>query len=379
MTTDLKHAPSRAERLVGFLERDPDNLALLADAAEAAFDEGKADLAASLLERRAAKAPPTPALTNLSGLVAMRRHRFDEAQATFEALVAEHPDDPALRLNLASAKAMLDDWTGADAALDEAATIVSPRAAALKVQALHHLGRLDEALAAGAGFAERFPDDERLMATLSTAAMDAEDLGLARAYAERGGQAPEAMATLGLLTLGEHRVADAEGLFDQALAASPDDPRALLGKGLGRMAEGDPKDAAGYLDRSAETFRTHLGTWVAAGWAYFVAGDYATSRARFEHALAIDDTFSEIHGGLAVLEVVEGRLEEARKRTEVALRLDRKCFSAALATSLLLAAEGDPEAARKIRDRALSTPVDADGRTLAQMMMGFGSGLPRKR
>ncbi len=381
MSTETQTKPqgSRAERLVGYLDQDPDNLSLLADASQAAFDEGKADLAADLLERHRRAAPLTPALLNLSGLVAMRRHRFDEAKAKFESLSAVHPEDPVLRLNLASALALLEDWAAACETLDEATTSASPRAAALKVQALHHLERLDEALALGAVFAECFPTDQRLMATLSTAAIDAEDTDLARAYAERGGDAPEAMTTLGLLTLNESKIADAEALFDRALYASPDDPRALLGKGLGRLAEGDPKDAARYLDRSAETFGSHLGTWVAAGWAYFVAGDYATSRARFEHALSIDDTFSEIHGGLAVLDVVEGRPDDAKKRAETALRLDRNCFSAALAKSLLAASAGDTSAAEKFRDKALATPVGQNGRTLGQMMASFGLSRPKKR
>ncbi len=157
-------------------------------------------------------------------------------------------------------------------------------------------------------------------------------------------------------------------LFDRALAAAPRDARALLGKGLGLMAKGERAEAARAIDQAAELFERHLGSWVAAGWAYFIMGDYATSRARFETALAIDDTFAEIHGGLAVLDVMAGQLESAERRTEVALRLDRNCFSAALAKVLMLAGRGDVKTAERVRDIALNTRIGAGGRTIAQAM-----------
>ena len=59
---------------------------------------------------------------------------------------------------------------------------------------------------------------------------------------------------------------------------------------------------------AAELFVSHIGSWVAAGWAHVIAGDRAAGRARFERALALDDRFAETQGALAVLDVVEGQL-----------------------------------------------------------------------
>jgi tetratricopeptide (TPR) repeat protein len=168
-------------------------------------------------------------------------------------------------------------------------------------------------------------------------------------------------------------------LFERALAAYPQDARARLGKGLALMAQGASDEACGEIDRAAELFGRHLGSWVAAGWAYFVKGDYATSRARFETALAIDDTFAEIHGGLAVLDVMDGEIDRARRRIEVALRLDRNCFSAALARVLILSRQGDAASAARVRDIALNTPIGAGGRTIAQVMASFAAQPGRRR
>jgi Tfp pilus assembly protein PilF len=142
----------------------------------------------------------------------------------------------------------------------------------------------------------------------------------------------------------------------------------LLGSGLGQLARGDAAAAAARLDGAAQRFGDHLGSWVAAGWAYYIAGDLATSRNRFETALALDDNFAETHGALAVLDLVEGQKDSARRRTEVALRLDRNCFAAALARSMILDSEGKSNAARKVRDAALNYPIGPSGRTIARSL-----------
>ncbi len=98
----------------------------------------------------------------------------------------------------------------------------------------------------------------------------------------------------------------------------------------------------------------------------------AAARARFETALDLDPNFAETHGSLAVLDLLEGNSESARERSEIALRLDRQCYSAALARSLLAAGAGDQETARRIYEKAIDTPVDGSGRTIGQALAKLG-------
>jgi hypothetical protein len=91
--------------------------------------------------------------------------------------------------------------------------------------------------------------------------------------------------------------------------------------------------------------------------------------------MAADPNFAETHGGLAVLDVVEGHVDEARRHTEIALRLDRKSFGAALAKSMILERGGHAQMAQKIRDIALSQPVGPNGETIAEALVSFGSRL----
>ena len=212
------------------------------------------------------------------------------------------------------------------------------------------------------------------MGALASAALDAEEVDLARVYAGRAGTSHDGLTTMGLLLLNEDRAEESGALFDRVLAGDSGNARALLGKGLGLLSKGDADAAAERIDAAATSFGDHIGSWVAAGWVYYVKGDLATSRARFETALALDDSFGETQGALAVLDLVDGDLESARRRTAIALKLDRNCFAGALAQSMLLEREGKGKAAQKVRDAALNFPIGPDGRTIARSLIARDSG-----
>jgi tetratricopeptide (TPR) repeat protein len=368
-------APSRLDRLLPLLEADPANVALLADAAETALAEQRPEIAADLLERYAAIAPLPPRETNLAGLAALQTKRYDRAATLFGELVDSGVDDPAVRFNLAWACAMDKRFDRALELLDDDLARALPQAAMLQVQLLHDRGEFEDAARRAREYVEIHPSYVPLMAAVSVLALDVEDADLAAACAAKGGEHPDALTTLGTLALGDERATEALDLFDRALDRNPQVPRAWVGRGLARLMTGQSPDAAADIDRGAEMFGDHLGSWIAAGWAHFVNKDLASARARFETALAIDDTFAETHGSLAVLDLLEGNVEGAREKSEVALRLDRQCYSAALARSLLAAGAGDEKTARRIYDAAINTPVDGSGRTIGQALAKLGMGM----
>jgi len=371
-TAPTSSQADRLASLLGFLDSDPGNLPLLADAAEAALDAGQPDTARALLDRYAAHAPLPPRERNLAGLAAMQAGRFDAAADAFRALIAEGAEAPGLRFNLAWSLAMGKDFAGALEVLDDASASALPQAAMLRVQLLHQAGDIAQAEAAARDYMALYPDDRGLMAAISVLAIDIEDEELAAKAAAIGGDHPDALTTQGTLALGHDNAVAARALFDQALARNPAAPRALIGRGLARMLSGETAAAPADLDRGAEIFATHLGSWIGAGWSHFVNGDRATARARFETALAIDDTFAETHGSLAVLDMLDGDSASAERRSAVALKLDRQCYSAALARTLLAAARNDPATAQRIFDRALHTPIDGSGRTIAAALAKMG-------
>jgi tetratricopeptide (TPR) repeat protein len=365
---------SRLERLSPLLESDPGNLSLLSDAADAALAELKPEIADELLGRYAQIAPLPPREINLAGLAAMQMKQFAKAAQCFERLIEQGEQDGAVRFNLAWSRAMQKDFSGAlDLLTDEVARGL-PQAAMLKVQILHELGEFDEAAERARLYVELHPDYAPLMAAVSVLALDVEDAELAARCAEKAPDHPDALSTLGTLALGDERPAEALEMFNRALERNQEVPRAWIGRGLAELMTGRSDRAAADIDRGAEMFGDHLGSWIAAGWAYFVNRDLASSRVRFETALALDPTFAETHGSLAVLDLLEGNVEGARQRSEIALRLDKNCYSGALARSLLAAGAGDEAQARRIYDLAINTPVDGSGRTIAQALAKLGMG-----
>lgn len=371
-------AISRFERLSAFLQQDPTNLRLTVDAVNAALEEERWPEVTDLIARYAAREPLPPRLVNVAGLLALHEGRFSDAIDLFGPLLEAEPQDVHLRFNLAWAKAMVGEPDAVVDLIDSDVAAATPGAATLKVQALHRLGRLDEALSVGGDYAVQWADDKALMSALAIAALDAEDVDLARAYATRAGDTHEGLSTLGAIAFDQGLVSEAALLFDRALAADPSSGRARLGKGLALVANGDPVQGTALIEDAAKSFGDHLGSWIAVGWGYFTQGDYAAARSRFDKALALDDTFAESHGALAVLDIVEGQFDSAARRAQVALRLDRACLSAALAQSLLASRRGDEQTAERIRGMALNAPLGADGQTLAQAMAKLASGLANR-
>lgn len=363
----------RLARLLGFLERDPGNLSLLAAAASAAFDERHFDLSADLLGRHGAAGDLPAPLTNLQGLLAIAQQRFDDAADVFTRLRAAGHDDPGIRFNLAWAMAMTNRFEEACNLLDEDAIAASPRGPALKIQMMHHLEQYAEALVLGQALSERYPDNQALMGALATLAMDAEDSALAQHYAELAGDHPEGLAARAMFALDAQDATGALPLFERAIEQQPGNPRAWIGKGLSLLSTGQPQAGAAAIDQGAALFADHIGSWIAAGWAHFVNGEQDKARASFDRALAIDPNFAESHGGLAVLDILAGQMDSAKHHTDIALRLDRNCFGGALAKSLLLEGAGEVETARRVRELALSTPIGPKGQTIAQALAGFSA------
>lgn len=365
-------APERLQRLLGYLNADPNNAALMRDAANAALRANQAETAQSLLERLAALGPLTREDEALQGLTFMQTGAFALAVEVFSKLLQAQPNEPALRFNLAWSLAMENEFDAALRLLDDATTETLPQAAALRVELMHDQGLFEEAGLVSGTLIKRHPNHPGLLAAASVLAMDNEDIEAAGDYARRAGDHPDALTTLGMLALNEDRGAEAALLFAKALEKKNNSPRAWIGSGLSHMLAGDHDAAAEDMTRGAEMFGSHIGSWIGAGWARLVANDLQKARALFDRAMALDHSFAETHGSLAVIDVLEGDLANARRGAETARRLDPASFSAALATALIASSDQRPELARKIIEKALNTPIDQSGRTIAQSLARLG-------
>ena len=361
-------AKDQLDRLLGFLASDPGNAALLSDAIEAALAVPALDTAQGLVVQLGELRPGSFEAGYFAATLAMINKDFARAAELLGPLVGAGAP-PNARFNLAWSKAMIGAKGEAIELLDPETTDQIASAAMLRTQLVHEAGDFDSAMQFGKAALERFPDDAGLNASMATLALDLEDVELARACAARGGDHPEALAATGVLEMQDGSSAQARATFDRSLAIREHNPRAWVGRGLTRLVEHDPAAAALDIDRGAQQFGDHIGSWIAAGWAHYLAGDLDAAVQRFERALAIDPNFAESHGSLAVIDAARGEGDSARRRMNTALRLDRQCFSAVLAKVMLDA--GSAEAAQTLIEQAFSTPLGGSGMTVSSYMAGL--------
>ena len=377
MIAEREAAGERLMKLLSFLNDDPDNVSLALDAAATAFTAGEPEIALSLSARLNEQGALSPPQIGELGLAALAAGAYPAADTLFGSLFAGGETDPGVRFNLAYARAGCRQPQDALALLTPDITQALPQAAALEVRLLHELGEFERALETARLHLVAFPDDRSLLAAASVLAIDNEDRELARDCARRAGNHPEALATLGTLSLGDADIPSALDHFGRALDLDARAPRSWIGQGLARLASGDAAAAASDIDRGADLFNDHIGSWLAAGWAWMIAGDAEKAAERFERARQIDPAFAETVGSLAVIDAVSGRHDEARRKSLAALRLDRESFTALFAQSLLQAGAGQSSNARQIFDALVTTPVGVTGLTVSAMVSKLASGATR--
>lgn len=360
------------ELLLSYLEQDSNNESLLLDCANAALEKGDLEQSCALFNRLDDIEPLTGDIANLSGIAHMRLGALDKAQEIFESLYINNPSDKALQFNLAWTAKLANNPDLALSYLNQQLTDELPQAAMLKLQIMHEAGEFEEAGKNAKIYLKQHNDYEPLLATISVLALDIEDEQLARESASRAGNHPDALTTLATLSLGDQKNEDARQLFKKSLNINDQSPRAWIGLGLTDIATGDHKNASRSLDKGAAMFGDHLGSWIAAGWSHLFAQDIESANARFEKALQLDQNFSETHGSLAVIDVMEGNIESAKRRIAVAMKLDKKCFAASYAQILLAQTAGDTKKAEKILNLSLNQPIGQSGKTIAQIIADIG-------
>lgn len=357
---------TKLDQLLDFLELDPQNPSLLLDCANAAIEEKKIEKASELFSTLNSIEPLKGQAANTAGIALMRTGQFDAASDIFNSLLDDNPDDLNIQFNLAWAASLSGDNEKATELLNQNMIETIAQAAMLKLQITHDNGDFDKAALLARDYLVLHNQYAPLLAAISTLAMDIEDIDLARESAHKAGDIPEAMTTLATLCLGDQDNETAREMFQKVLQVQNKSPRAWVGLGLSSLAMGDSASAGPEIDKGAEIFENHLGSWIAAGWAYFIAKDYLSARERFERAFSYDPNFAESHGSLAVMDVIDNDIESAKRRITVALKLDRQCFSAAYAKMLIAQSLGQDEKAQKILDNTLSQSFNAEGNTIAQ-------------
>jgi tetratricopeptide (TPR) repeat protein len=348
------------ERLMGFLQQDPDNWNLRADVFDAAVAAGQLETARAEAERALAARPDDAAWQHRLATLMLASKRYPEAQSSLERLIAQGHRDPAILHNLAFALFRQGRSEAASAVLEPLLGSPEPDAAVawvLWLRCQHWLGRVAAALDALRKRLSVAPVPVEALGVASIMAADVEQLGEAAQWADaalstRPDQL-EALATKGTLALAEQDASGALAWFERALEQNPTDGRCWSGVALARMLGGDLARADDAFARAVTTMPDHIGTWIGWGWCLVAQKRLPGAHAKFEQALALDRNFGESHGCIAVTLARSGRKEEAEREIALALRLDPRGMAARFAQAVLSGQAEDPRALQALARLAL--------------------------
>lgn len=354
---------SRVTHLEQFADKDPSNPILLCDLLDELLAEGRADDALARLRHAPADAQTLPGVRFREARCAMMRRDLAGAVGILQSLLQESPDAaPGIRHDLAYAQLGLglpdEAWqtlAAVDVAGDDGVAIALLKARILQWQSRY--GAALEILApvsSGARMAEVHGLRALLLLDLGEAGQAAAEATQALAVDP---EQHEAGLVAGTVALWARDIERSTATFQNVLAHHPDSGRALLGLGENLMLCGDIPAARSVLDRASVAMADHIGTWHALAWCQLLEGDLAGARHDFDKAFALDRTFGETHGGLALVHALRGERKEAEESIKRAMRLDPAGLSARYAKSVLLLDEGRPDEARRIVDDLLARPA----------------------
>ncbi len=370
----------RLARLEGFLQQDPDNAELRAEAFDAALQAGQWDSAQVHLKQGLASQSPWPwRLREAHWLMA--QHRRDEARSVLLGLQDQPAAPEALRSAVAhdlallalldgnpeTGLAALAPWVGA-----ESERPIDPPLQMMWLRLMHHAGHLTEAFAWSQA---RWQSGQLAAPAAGVAALiaaDVNDLPTALTWSEHAlqvhagpAEALVARASVGLI---RHESQLARSLLNTALKSNPTDGRVLSALGFADLLDRQLDAARHHLDQAVRWIPSHVGTWHALGWACLLQGDLDTAKAAFERAIDLDRNFGESHGGLAVVLAVRNEREAAAEAIRRAAGLDRSNLSGRYAQALLDGEAQDLASLRPLATRLLGDRPAPFGGSLLDLL-----------
>ncbi len=378
----MNELKDKLARYLGFLAADPSNMSLLRDSADLALQINEVDQALGLITRGLDLDPTHPGINYLLATANIQNQKFEEAYTILHKLLGTGIDNPGIRYNLGLSALYIGRFAEVDATLT---TLINetpdavPHAKVLLARAKHHLGELDEAADLLHEFLTNV-DDEHVEANglLALLYQDRGDNERALAYAKKtllkNANNHEALITLATVTLDNLDLESALQQFENILHMNDNSGRSWLGKGLVELYKNNSIGAEGSLKRCVELMPSHLGSWNALAWAQVVQNKLAEAEQTLLTALETDRNFGDTHGGLACVQLMLGRIEEAAMSQRRAERLDATSFAAQFAKALLLQHADKPDLSQQEMQELFNRPIVAGCSNLLENLQKLANG-----
>lgn len=334
----------RAARLEHYLHQDPGNASLRADLIDHLIGAGRLDEAKAHALVALRTNPADPPTRYRLAVIEHHAGRLEAARDELSRLLDEGITEPNVRLELARVQAGLGDLQAALVTLDQLAAqplpeALAPVAALLHVRTLHWAGEIDAAITRAERHLQLQPDTPPVLSALATLYIDARRMAdaacLFEAAQAAGSADTEMLAVGGFLALDAADVAVAQQRFEDSVARTPRLGRAQLGLGLTYAATGRSTEAKEALHQATRAMPTHLGSWHALAWMQLLDGELEAAETSFNAALAVNRTFGDTYGGLAIIAAMRKDRASAEQFIRTGERLDRASLNVAVARVLL--------------------------------------------
>jgi tetratricopeptide (TPR) repeat protein len=338
----VNQALEHISRLQGFLRVDPGNVALTCDLVDAQLSLGDVASADAVLASLRPELLAQPGIRFRRARAALIGGRYAEASGHLETLIAEGHENPALWHDLAFCQLCEHRFDDAEATLAQSAQrfgtsadalVVSARIATMRGDYTGAAALVEQALA-------MVPEHATALGLRALISLDRADTDAAAQQAlqclARYPNQHEALLAAGSAAMAKIDIATAESHFLPALARHPNSGRALSGQAQVLMVRNDLAGAQQMLERAVVAMPDHIGTWHLHAWASLLQGQIDKAEASYQRAYELDRNFAESHGGLALVQAITGRAQEADLGVRRALRLNPECATALYAKSILL-------------------------------------------
>lgn len=359
-------AETRLDRLQRYLQDDPHNGVLLADAFDEALSSGAWESASRLARLAEDEHLAQPAWQFRRARLCIALRDLQRAAELLEALQRTIGESPVLSHDLAyvrllqgefeACRALLQPWLEDDDAVPETRAALQ----VLWLRASHRLQLVAQAREWTQRQHEAGALSPAVLGVASLVALDASDFESAKSWSHASLQAdlriPEALVTAAYVALAEGHTGRARRCLQGAIELNPCDGRTWSVLGLASLHARDLPLAQRQLETAVQYMPDHIGTWHALGWTRLLQGDRARALEAFQRALALDRNFAESHGATGLLLALEGQRAQAEHHLDVADRLDAGNVTARYARALIAGDAGDMQSLQRLALRLLDRP-----------------------
>lgn len=374
-TTPAQHA--RLTRLLAFLERDPDNLSLLLDALSLAISLRDLDSGRHLIQYLHTQQINAPQAFALAAHLMLQAGEYAKAGEYGDRAIEGGIVDPAVLFNTAFGHFYNGDFAVASELLASltAGTACPADTLLMHARALHQLEeeRTEEAEALVVRALVQEPENPQARGLLALLLYEngknAQALNAAHESLAAAPDQLDALLACASVQFELNNIAASRKAWLHTVNCHPQCGRAWAGLAELEFNELEFEAAEEHLRIAVEFMPDHIGTWHLLAWIYILQGHSSKARQALDSSYKLDRNFAETHGGLAIVEVMEGFKERAQTSIRRALKLNPDCLSVQYANALQLQAAGEPEKAKQLLNEVLDQrrPDSVEsGRTLLE-------------